>query len=190
MGKIRKMYEILSKYKVYIFVILVITLSIISILIQHIDRKNSVVVNSKNLEKIEGKIAVYITGQIKNPGVYYIREDLRLGDLIDICGGFSENADIEKINLAKKLVDSEKIIIPAKKAEFVDTYDEEDDTKININEASLEELMTIPSIGDITASKIIEYRNMKRFDTIEDIMNVSGIGKSKFNTIREYICVD
>lgn len=190
MEKIRKIYKFLSKYKLYVFVILVIVLSIISILLQHLDRKNSVVVNSDNLKNVKGKIAVYITGQIKNPGVYYVKEGLRLGELIDICGGLCESADMEKINLAKKLVDSEKIIIPAKKDEFTNVDNEEYDTRININEAGLEELKTIPSIGEVTANKIIEYRNSSRFNTVEDIMNVTGIGKSKFNTIKEYICVD
>ncbi|HOM01657.1 MAG TPA: helix-hairpin-helix domain-containing protein [Acetivibrio sp.] len=64
-------------------------------------------------------------------------------------------------------------------------------TKININTATLEELDTLPGIGPSTAAKIVAYREQNgEFKTIEDIMNVSGIGQSKFNNIKDFITVD
>ena len=62
--------------------------------------------------------------------------------------------------------------------------------KININKANKSELMTLNGIGESTANKIIEYRKNNMFDSIEDIKNVSGIGDSKFEKIKNYICVD
>ena len=60
---------------------------------------------------------------------------------------------------------------------------------VNINTATVEELMTLPGIGEVTARSIVDYRKETPFTSIEDIKNVSGIGDSKFNRIKDYICV-
>lgn len=192
---LEKISEIIKKYKMYLFCIIIIVLSIISIVIQTIDRKNSMIVNSIDKKQVNNKIAVYITGEVKNPGVYYLEENSRLNELLDICGGVTENADIEQINLAKKLVDSDKITILKKqeKSDDVENFDkliENKNGKVNINVATKEELMELSGIGESTADKIIEYRKSQRFLEIEDIMNVSGIGKSKYDKIKEDIYVD
>ena len=182
-----KIKNIILKYKTYIICLIIIILSIISIIFQNIDKNKIKEVNKKeNTEN--GEIAVYITGAVKNPGVYYIKENSRLSHLLDICGGILENADINKLNLAQKLVDSDKITVPTKQ-EKEENEDENEDEKININTASKEELMTLDGIGESTASKIIEYRKTSEFIEIEDIMNVSGIGEAKFNNIKDNITV-
>lgn len=195
----KRIIDMFNKYKMYLFCILVIVLSIISIVVQAVDRKNSMQVNSNEIRGKEEKIAVYITGAVKNPGVYYLEENSRLSELLDICGGIAENADIEQINLAKKLVDSDKITIPVKQeksnesgevSQFKDEEEYSEYEKVNINSASKEELMELSGIGESTAEKIIEYRKVQRFLEIEDIMNVSGIGKAKYDKIKDYIEAD
>lgn len=192
---INTLVNILKKYKIYLMCILIIVMSIVSIIIQDIDRKNSILINSESVIKKENKIAVYVTGEVKNPGVYYMDQNSRLYNLIDISGGTTENADISKLNLALKLNDSDKIIIPIKTNNtqveenliLEESYDED---KININTAGIEELMDIPGIGEATANKIIEYRKNNYFNNIEDIKNVSGIGEAKFNSLKDKICVE
>ncbi len=197
MSLIQSIKQFVLKYKMHILYLLIVILSIISIVVQAIDRKNTLQVNDINVNKKDNKIAVYITGAVKNPGVYYLEENSRLSNLLDVCGGINQDADIEQINLAKKLVDSDKINIPVKQEKIDENYEtaENEETgsnkenKININNASEEELMQLNGIGKSTATKIIEYRKIQKFLEIEDIMNVSGIGQAKFEKIKEDITV-
>lgn len=189
-----------EKYKMHFITLMIIILSIISIIVQALDRKNTMQINDKNIIAKENKIAVYITGEVKKPGVYYLDEGARLNQLLDICGGVTQEADIEQINLAQKLVDSDKINIPLKQkdkiTEEIEDNENEDNVKndvekdkVNINTATKEELMTLDGIGETTANKIITYRRTKRFLEIEDLMNVSGIGEAKFSKIKDSITV-
>lgn len=187
--------KIIKKYKIQIFCMAIIIVSIISVIIQYLDKNNEMKVNSQTVKNKDNKIAVYINGAIKNPGVYYLEQDARLYQLLDVCGGINENADINNINLAKKLVDSDMITIPEKRKinelDEEEIFDEErNDNKININTATKSELMSLNGIGEQTAQKIIDYRKENYFSDVEDLLNVNGIGQSKYESIKEYICVD
>lgn len=196
MKLLNKVKDIILTYKTNILIGILILLSITSIIFQNINDKNKIEINGNEIQtnKFEDKIAVYITGEVKQPGVYYIESGLRLNDLIEICGGLTDKADLSDINLAEKLNDSDKIDIPsiiAEKDEMNSISDiDNNNDLININTASKEELKTLNGIGDTLANNIIEYRNNCKFDTIEDILNVNGIGESKYDGIKEYICVD
>ena len=185
----------IQRNKSYIIIFLIFLISVISLVIQNIKEKDTVVINNNKLEKneYEGKIAVYIAGEVKKPGVYYIEENTRLDDLIKECGGFTDNADISELNLAEKLNDSDKIEVPKITKEDVEDEESNDVSEsdlVNINTASVDELKTLKGIGDTLANNIIEYRKNNKFSSIEDILNVNGIGKSKFEAIKEYICVN
>ena len=198
-----KIKNFIIKYKFQIILTALFIISIISIYIQDKDRKASFNIDSTKIENSDAKIGVYISGEIKKEGVYYLDKDSRIVNLIDIAGGVTDKADVSKINPAQKLNDSDKIIIPAKKEtsieEEIEIDDENDELKekpssstsdkININSATKSELMTLNGIGDATATKIINYRKTNTFKDIEDIMNVPGIGESKFNNIKDDICV-
>lgn len=191
-----KIIKFILKYKIQIVFICIFIISGISIYIQDNERKASFSVNSSNISKNDDRIGVYISGEVKNTGVYYLKKDSRITDLINICGGITEEADVSKINPAQKLNDSDKIIIP-KKEENLNTESIEDTNesdinvqeKININTATKDELTSLNGIGEATANKIINYRNKNKFKEIEDIINVPGIGEAKFNNIKDYICV-
>lgn len=187
------MKNFIIKYKTYIIVIIVLSISIFSIVMDNINNKSEITINENELqkEKTKGKIAVYISGEVANPGVYYIEEDQRLNDVIELCGGFTKEADITELNLAEILNDTDKVDVPRKIIE--DEYENEDididNGLLNINVATKEELMELNGVGETLANNIIEYRKKNKFITKEDILNVNGIGSSKYNNIKEYICV-
>lgn len=138
---------------------------------------------------------VHISGEINNPGVYEIGNDDRLEDLVKKAGGLTDLADVEKINLAQRLEDQMRIIIPNLNDPETNVDNSLNATnssssynkKININTADKDELTKLPNIGDKRADAIIEYRETKRFEKIEDIKNVSGIGEKYFEQMKDLI---
>lgn len=168
----------------------------------------------KNLEKNETQdeqIIVHIAGAVNKPGIVKIKEGARLYEAIENAGGCIEEADLSKVNLAYKISDGQKIYIPKIGEIINEQYDQtgyiysdfgnngliEDGNgitnggeKVNINTANQAELETLPGIGPATAQKIIEYRNTNgKFQAIEDIQNVKGIGDGKFEEIKDNIIV-
>lgn len=154
--------------------------------------------SNDNSNDLDSTIKVHISGEIKNPGVYDVGKDDRLDDLVKIAGGLSDQADIDRINLALKLEDQMRIIVPnIKDREKSDTQietmtgeNEENKKKVNINTATKEELMTLPNIGEKRALSIIEYRQKNKFNKAEDIKNVSGIGDKYFEAMKDMIVVN
>jgi competence protein ComEA len=160
-------------------------------------------------------IAVHIVGAVPRPGLYEFAEGARVQDAIDAAGGLLAEANVDALNLAQLLEDGEQLAIPYKAgSEPVDggdalrlpsadgdtsvnppspdgtSNDNQNVELVNINTASLEELIALPSIGPTTAQKIVDYRTANGpFSTIEDIMNVSGIGPATFEDIRDLITV-
>lgn len=145
------------------------------------------------------EIYVQIDGAVKKPGVYTFSEESRVYELIEAAGGLLPEAYDLGINQAKRLEDGEKIYVYTKEeiengAGTTDTQNPQgqtDDGKVNINTASVEELMTLSGIGETRAKDIIAYRNAHgAFSLPEDLKNVSGIGDSTYNKIADAIIVN
>ncbi len=146
------------------------------------------------------KIAVHIGGAVRNPGLYYISSDSRVADAIQVAGGPTSEADLDAINLASKVTDGSKILVPSK-LKTLDTSSDIKDSqgetlvtnskKININTASTKELEELPGIGPALAERIVSYRETNGpFKSIEEIKKVSGIGEKKFEAIKDLIVVE
>ena len=156
------------------------------------------------------KIIVHVSGAVQNEGVIELEENSRIADAIEKAGGFREDAYTKDVNLAYKLEDGMKIYIPTmeekenEKTNVIvesnietennnSSYSNASDgkntnSKVNINTASKEELDTLPGIGPSTAEKIINYRKENgKFKSIEGIKDVSGIGDSKYENIKDMI---
>ncbi|NWF65228.1 MAG: ComEA family DNA-binding protein [Chloroflexi bacterium] len=149
-------------------------------------------------------IAVHVIGAVPRPGLYEFAEGARIQDAIDAAGGLLAGADAESINLAALLEDGQQLNIPFKAGQAPQTTENQEPLRlpgatetpqtasetelININTASPEELDTLPGIGPTIAQRIVDYRTENGpFQTIEDIMNVSGIGPSTFDQIKNLI---
>lgn len=133
-----------------------------------------------------GFIYVDIKGAVQKPGLYKLKRADRLNDAIEAAGGFSKDADRESVNLAAFLEDGSEIVIPSVSDETMNAYG-----KININTASVYELMTLDGIGEGYAKRIVEYREHNgAFLNIEQIKNVQGIGTKQFEKIKDFITVE
>ena len=121
-------------------------------------------------------------------GIFEVEDGTRIYEAIELAGGETTNADLTRLNLAKIVSDEEKIVVP-KKVILEESFEEESSI-VNINTANIEKLSTLTGIGKSTAEKIIKYREENGyFNSIEDIMNVTGIGESKFNSIKDDITI-
>ncbi len=126
------------------------------------------------------EIKVEIKGEVVQPGSYTLAYASRLQDIIDAAGGVNKDADLSSININQILHDQDVVVIT--KVQEV--------SKVSINAASIEELCTLPGIGEVTAQKIITYREqVKTFQSLEDLMLVAGIKQKTFDALKEFICL-
>ena len=170
------------------------------------EEENQVFDSSTQESKTEDEeelVIVHVTGEVKKPGVVRVKEGSRVEDIVKAAGGLTENADISNINLAYVVEDGTKIRIPSTDDEKQEEYitqsigegiimqEESNNSRssiVNINTANETELEELPGIGASIAGRIIEYRNKNgKFKSIEDIKNVTGIGNSKYEKIKDLI---
>ncbi|MHC1784793.1 MAG: helix-hairpin-helix domain-containing protein [Anaerolineaceae bacterium] len=143
-------------------------------------------------------LVVHITGAVVSPGVYHVPVQSRISDLVEAAGGFSQEADLEVLNLSELVSDGQKITIPTintdvpSKSSTQINRNESNGTDlvelININTATDSALSSLPGIGPVIAANIIEYRDTHgNFKSPEELMNVKGIGISSFEEIKDLI---
>ena len=150
--------------------------SLIVTIISFLSLYLSIDIDTNQLEE-NNNISVEIKGEIKKPGIYELKKGSNLQDLLDIAI-ILDSSDLSSYSLNTALYNNQIIVIPKISEEVL----------ISINSADLKQLSSLPGIGIKTAEKIIEYRNNNgSFNSLEELMNVKGIGKSKFNKIKEYI---
>lgn len=134
-------------------------------------------------------ISVHLVGAVNKPGVYQLPEGSRVYELLELGGGLTGEADQERLNQARPLLDGEQV--------YVQQIGEEPPVArngspqlININRASASELTALPGIGEVRAAQVVEYREKHGlFQTKEDIMDVSGIGQATFENIGDLITI-
>lgn len=156
----------IRKLYVFLFICLAVLLSPLSSGVELLSRQKA-------------DISVEVKGEAENCGIYTLPPYSTLADLLELIR-LSENADTSMLNFNTVLKDNDVINIPARS----------EVQRVSINTATLEELMSLPQIGQVTAQRIIDYRNSHGFfQQLEDIKAVKGIGEKTFEKIRDLICL-
>lgn len=152
-------------------------------------------------QEIETNFMVDIKGAVVSPGVYKVTDKMIVNDVITLAGGLLESADTSNLNLSKQLT-KEMVITVFTKEEIkeekiqkkaVSETDREittKDDKIHLNTATLEELMTLPNIGEAKAKLILDYRSTcGPFKSLEELKNIKGIGESVYEKLVPYLAL-
>lgn len=162
-------------------------------------QEQTVETEQKETLKSDQTVQVYVCGEVAAPGVYQLKDGMRICDAVEAAGGLTKAASREYWNLAERLADGQMIYFPTEEearerkasAEAAGaSVQEESDGRIDINTADAAQLVTIPGIGETRAAAILAYREKNGpFAKVEDIMQVSGIKSALFEKMKDYITI-
>lgn len=134
-----------------------------------------------------GKIAVHVAGMVLSPGVVDVPPGSIVADAIAAAGGFRPGAFVEEINLAAPVATGDQIVVPGP-TEAGTGSDAPGDGLISLNLASATELEALPGVGPVLAERIVSFREANgRFDVVEDLLQVPGIGEAKLDALRDLV---
>lgn len=188
------MNEALERYRVHIIAVLFVLLLMAGVVI-YVRRPTpqliEIIEPSPTSVPTPVQLAVYVTGAVVSPGVYYLPEGSRMEQALQAAGGAAADADLNRVNLAQKLRDEQQVYVPKMGEENPPVPSSSaGGGLININSASAAELETLPGIGPTLAQCIVDHREANGpFAAIEDIMDVRGIGEGVFEGIRDLVTV-
>ena len=164
-------------------------------------------------------VRIHVAGAVSRPGVYTVSSSARVVDAVKAAGGATSRADLERINLAQTIIDTEQVFVPFRSSRTtkitvaprlrpsrttvpvpmptvpgafptVGVPSTTITPLVNLNSATSSQLDTLPGVGPSTAKAIISYRNRKGpFGKVEDLLNVPGIGPSKVAALRDQVTV-
>ncbi len=135
----------------------------------------------------ESEVLVHLAGEVSNPGVYAMDPGDRVVDALQRAGGVLAEADEGAINMAALLEDGERIVVPSKSRNSSDDCAE---GRIDLNGAGAEELEQLHGIGPVLAERILTLRRERGgFESVEELLDVSGVGVKTLDRIREELVV-
>jgi competence protein ComEA len=144
---------------------------------------------------VPASVVVDVVGKVKRPGVYRLHPGARVEDAVQAAGGTTAGADLSSTNLARKLVDGEQIAVGLAPAQAPGTTGSSAGVTgsgglIDLNTATAEQLDALPGVGPVLAQHILDWRSAHgRFDSADQLREVSGIGPSKFADLRPLVTV-
>lgn len=137
------------------------------------------------------RLYVHVGGAVASPGLYGLRDGARVDDAVRAAGGVLEDADLDSLNLAAKVRDGDKVLVPRRgDGGTAGGGSPGAEQKINLNTATVAELDTLPGIGPALAQRIVSYREQSGgFRTVDELQKVPGIGPAKFGQVRDLVTV-
>ena len=146
--------------------------------------------------ELYGMVFVDVQGEVMNPGVFEVAHDVRVGYLIDLAGGLTDNANVRGLNRAARIYDEMVIFVPhvddirtvIEPDNDVDVENDLESGLVSLSTACAQKLQSLPGIGSALSANIIAHREANgAFSTIEELVNVPGIGNGILENIRELI---
>ncbi|MGI9667238.1 MAG: ComEA family DNA-binding protein [Acidimicrobiia bacterium] len=135
---------------------------------------------------VSSGVTVHVSGAVLRPGLVVVPPDARVADAIAAAGGASHDAVLDSVNLAEPVRDGGRISVPrAGDAVGGGTSTE---AGVDVNTASQSDLTQLPGVGPVLAQRIVDHRtDAGLFRTVEDLLDVAGIGEAKLATMRPHI---
>jgi competence protein ComEA len=151
-------------------------------------------------ERAGDRVAVHVTGRVRRPGMVRLAAGSRVQDAIRAAGGAAAGADLDAVNLARKLVDGEQVRVPARGEPAAAAAaglagpggaagSGTPATPLDLNTATIEQLDTLPGVGEVTAGHIVAYRSAHPFGSVDELLEVPGIGQRRFEQLKDLVTV-
>ncbi len=145
-------------------------------------------VSAVNEEQAVDLLVVHVSGPVARPGVVVLPADSRVADAVAAAGGALGSADLELLNLAAPVADGQQVIVPRSGApgQPTATTPALDGGLVDLNQADVAELEELPGVGPVLAERIVAHRETNGpFGSIEDLLDVPGIGEARLATLRD-----
>ena len=135
---------------------------------------------------VVGTIVVHVSGAVRRPGLVTVSSPARIADVVAAAGGADLGADLGGLNLAAAVSDGDQVVVPMPGEAF--SAGGETKRGIDLNRSSAAELEELPGVGPVLAARIVDFRESNGpFETVEDLLDVGGIGEAKLNAMRDAI---
>jgi len=145
---------------------------------------------------VDAGVAVHVAGRVRRPGLVRLPAGSRVQDAIRAAGGSTSGADLDALNLARRLTDGEQVLVPGPgdpppppPPGAGPRTGATPSAPLDLNAATLEQLDALPGVGEVTAGRIIAYRSAHPFTAVDELLEVPGIGQRRFEQLKDLVTV-
>jgi competence protein ComEA len=137
---------------------------------------------------------VHVAGRVRRPGLVRLPAGSRVHDAIRAAGGVAPGADLDAVNLARKLTDGEQVLVPGPgdpppPPPGATGSGASPAAPLDLNTATMEQLDALPGVGEVTAGRILAYRSAHPFTAVDELLEVPGIGQRRFDQLKDLVTV-